>query len=270
MSAASENNVFRGQLGSVVSARRAEDKHIVYVTFSDEVTARLTFLEDGIFRYTVDPSGEFASYAEPRDKAHVAKIQQYPDESGCYTKPEAGISDADGTLTITSGGVTVVFDKNTAKMQIKNRTHVVMEEAQALVIGEDETVQTLVKQAGENFYGGGTQNGRFVHTGCSIQIVNESAWMDGGVASPNPFYYTTNGYGVLRNTFSDGVYDFGEKDVSQVTAAHKEPRFDAYYFVSNGKNGRETAGAPESLLQSDRKPAASAGIRLLRGSFKLL
>ena len=35
--------------------------------------------------------------------------------------------------------------------------------------------------------GGGTQNGRFVHTGETINIANESNWTDGGVASPNPF-----------------------------------------------------------------------------------
>src|SRR5699024_6468162 len=88
-------------------------------------------------------------------------------------------------------------------------------------------------------YGGGTQNGRFVHTGRKIQIVNESAWMDGGVASPNPFYYTTGGYGVLRNTFSDGLYDFGELDADVVTAAHKEHHFSAYYFVTERDGGRQ-------------------------------
>ena len=60
-----------------------------------------------------------------------------------------------------------------------------------------------------------------MHTGRKIQIVNESAWMDGGVASPNPFYYTTGGYGVLRNTFSDGLYDFGESDADVVTLPTK-------------------------------------------------
>ena len=81
--------------------------------------------------------------------------------------------------------------------------------------------------------------GRFVHTGKKIQIVNESAWMDGGVASPNPFYYTTGGYGVLRNTFSDGVYDFGESDPSFACAAHKEHGFSAYYFVTERNGGRQ-------------------------------
>ena len=48
--------------------------------------------------------------------------------------------------------------------------------------------------------------------------------MDGGVASPNPFYFTTEGYGVLRNTFADGSYDFGESETAVVRAAHKEAK----------------------------------------------
>ena len=113
-----------------------------------------------------------------------------------------------------------------------------MEEAEALTLTDVETVQKLVKHEKEQFYGGGTQNGRFVHTGKTIQIVNESAWMDGGVASPNPFYFTTAGYGVLRNTFSDGCYDFGETKEDIVSTVHKESKLSAYYFITDAENER--------------------------------
>ena len=67
--------------------------------------------------------------------------------------------------------------------------------------------------------------------------------MDGGVASPNPFYYTTAGYGVLRNTFSDGTYDFGETDEGLVLASHKEHHFSAYYLPNRkGKRARVGKG----------------------------
>ena len=91
--------------------------------------------------------------------------------------------------------------------------------------------------------------------------------MDGGVASPNPFYYTTAGYGVLRNTFSDGTYDFGESDEGLVLASHKEHHFSAYYFLTEKENGRESARA---LLRAYRKSNAASGIRILRGTLKLL
>lgn len=230
---------FAGQLTSVESVKKGDADNIVIVTFNGGVKAKLTFLEDGIFRYNVDPSGEFSEYAKPRQSSHKGRIQQYPDSSSEYSKPEAKIKDADGKFTITSKNVSVEFDKETAKMKILSNDKVVMEEKEALAISKSATVQTLKKNDGENFYGGGTQNGRFVHTGESINIANESGWTDGGVASPNPFYYTTGGYGVLRNTFADGKYDFGKTAADTVTATHEEGELDAYYFVSDGKDNTE-------------------------------
>jgi len=230
---------FAGKLTSVESAEKGSKDNIVVVKFNGGVTAQLTFLEDGIFRYNVDPSGEFSEYATAKSKSHVGRIQQYSDASSNYSHPKADISDKDGKITIKSGSVSVEFDKATAKMKVLSGDTVVMEEKEALSISNSATVQTLKKNEGENFYGGGTQNGRFVHTGESINIANESNWTDGGVASPNPFYYTTNGYGVLRNTFADGKYDFGKSEGDTVTATHKEGELDAYYFVSDGKNVTE-------------------------------
>ena len=198
---------FAGQLTSVESVEKGSKDNIVVVKFNGGVTAQLTFLEDGIFRYNVDPSGEFSKYATPKSQAHVGRIQQYSDDSSNYSHPKADISDKDGKITIKSGSVSVEFDKATAKMKVSSGDKVVMEEKEALSISNSATVQTLKKNNGENFYGGGTQNGRFVHTGETINIANESNWTDGGVASPNPFYYTTSGYGVLRNTFADGKDD---------------------------------------------------------------
>ena len=230
---------FAGQLTSVESVEKGSKDNIVVVKFNGGVTAQLTFLEDGIFRYNVDPSGEFSKYATPKSQAHVGRIQQYSDDSSNYSHPKADISDKDGKITIKSGSVSVEFDKATAKMKVLSGDKVVMEEKEALSISNSATVQTLKKNNGENFYGGGTQNGRFVHTGETINIANESNWTDGGVASPNPFYYTTSGYGVLRNTFADGKYDFGKSEGDTVTATHKEKEFDAYYFVSDGKDSSE-------------------------------
>ena len=85
--------------------------------FNGGVTAQLTFLEDGIFRYNVDPSGEFSKYATPKSQAHVGRIQQYSDDSSNYSHPKADISDKDGKITIKSGSVSVEFDKATAKMK---------------------------------------------------------------------------------------------------------------------------------------------------------
>lgn len=134
-------------------------------------------------------------------------------------------------------------------MTVKCGGKVVMEESSPLDLEESETVQTLKKHAGEDYFGGGTQNGRFIHTGNSIRIANESNWVDGGVASPNPFYWSDNGYGVMRNTFEDGKYDFGKTDGSVATARHYENELDAYYFVADASTGKSTAPVAQKLLQ---------------------
>lgn len=230
-------------LSSVKSA--AADGNVVEISFNDgEIKAKITFLEDDIFRYNVDPSGEFSEYATVNNASDTAKIPQYPDSSDEYTHPEASVSEEEDCFVITSGNTEIRFEKDTAKMTVAYNGKVVMQESKALSLG-NSTTQTLVKNSGENFYGGGTQNGRFVHTGEVINIANESNWVDGGVASPNPFYYTSAGYGVLRNTFLPGSYDFGSTSADTVTTVHNENEFDAYYFLSDGA---DTAQVVQDIL----------------------
>ena len=229
-----EKNAFCGTLSEAsVIQKDADRSNIVYLSFQEGIKGKI------IFRYDVSTDGAFPEYAAPRDEAHTAKIQQYPDEADAYTKPEAEILEDTSSVTVQCGRTRIMFDKEKALMTVYAGERKVMEEAKPLEFTSEETVQTLLRGENEHFYGGGTQNGRFVHTGRKIQIVNESAWMDGGVATPNPFYYTTGGYGVLRNTFSDGLYDFGESDADVVTAAHKEHHFSAYYFVTERDGGRQ-------------------------------
>lgn len=226
-------DVFAGSLSSVEAAQvSADSSNVVNVTFNDGVQGKITFLEDGIFRYNVDPTGEFSAYATPKSEEHLAKIQAQPDASDAYTKPDATVKDAGSAFEISAGNVTIVLEKATGKLSIKAGDKLVMQESAPLEIGEDTTIQRVVKNEGENYFGGGTQNGHFIHTGKTINIANESAWVDGGVSSPNPFYWSSDGYGVLRNTFADGAYDFGAKGAVAVNASHEEPEFDAYYFVT--------------------------------------
>ena len=158
---------FTGQLSSVTDATvDSNKKNVVHVQFNDgEVAAKITFLEDGIFRYNVDPSGEFSEYAAPNSSSHVATIQQQSDDSDEYRKPEAQVNDTGDTFEITNGTATIVFDKDTALMSVKNGGDIVLEETEALSLGRSSTVQTLAAADNEYFYGGGTQNGRFAHKG---------------------------------------------------------------------------------------------------------
>jgi hypothetical protein len=102
-------------------------------------------------------------------------------------------------------------------------------ELKPLILSEDGSTQTLTSDSGERFFGGGQQNGTFEFKGRLMEISYSGGWEEGDRPSPAPFYMSNRGYGVLRNTWTDGVYDFRSSDY--LTASHAENRFDAYYMV---------------------------------------
>lgn len=156
---------FRGQLETVDSVN--VDGNVVNISYNNgAIAGKITFLENGIFRYNVDPSGEFGEYAEVRKdipgyNTHTAKIQAQSDSSDKYSHPDANVSDKGTVWEISTDEATIVLDKATAKMSIKNKSgETIMSEAEPLVIS-NKTVQSLDTKADEYFFGGGTQNGRF-------------------------------------------------------------------------------------------------------------
>jgi len=83
--------------------------------------------------------------------------------------------------------------------------------------------------AAEHFFGAGMQNGRFAHRDTSVDIGVDYNWDEGGHGNSAPWYVSTAGVGVLRNTWAPGRYSFG----APVVAAHLEAtRFDAFYLVT--------------------------------------
>lgn len=114
----------------------------------------------------------------------------------------------------------------------------------------------LKAQEGEYFYGGGVQNGRFSHKGKKINILNTNQWTDGGVASPTPFYWSTEGYGVMWHTFSPGVYDFGAADKGVVALSHEGNYLDVFFMVDETpvallNDFYQLTGNPGSCLSLD-------------------
>lgn len=105
-------------------------------------------------------------------------------------------------------------------------------ELQPLDLSKEQSVQTLASQADEHFYGGGQQNGRFEFKGRELEISYSGGWEEGDRPSPAPMLLSSRGWGMLRNTWSDGSYDLRQDD--QATLLHREDRFDAYYFVGAG------------------------------------
>ena len=61
-------------LGAVTDVEK--EGNIVYVTYAGGEKTKITFLENDIFRFNMDPNGDFAEYPTPNSKDHTATIVQ--------------------------------------------------------------------------------------------------------------------------------------------------------------------------------------------------
>lgn len=105
------------------------------------------------------------------------------------------------------------------------------------------TTQTLARGADEQFYGAGEQNGsgNTSHRGKTLEVGVDYDWNEGGHPNSVPFYLSSAGYGVYRNTYAPGTYAFTDP----VTTTERENRFDAYYFA--GDSAKDVIGAYTKL-----------------------
>ncbi len=102
----------------------------------------------------------------------------------------------------------------------------IMEETEPISLGEHATA-ALQRGANDYFYGGGMQNGNFSHRDSIVNIRNDFGnWGANTTSNPAPFFVSTAGYGIFRNTFNKGTYAF--KDT--VLLQHEGHEYDAYYF----------------------------------------
>ena len=108
-------------------------------------------------------------------------------------------------------------------------------ELQPLDIDPKQAVQVLSTDAAERFYGGGQQNGRYEFKGRELPVSYSGGWEEGDRPNPAPFLLSSKGWGMLRNTWSDGSYDLRSDE--QIALQHAEGRFDAYYFVAPDMRG---------------------------------
>jgi len=221
-------------LGSVSSV--ANSDNVVTLNISTGERLRFTFLKDNMFRMYMAPLGEeFQDYPTPNSSSHTATITVKPDsqfETEHSVRPT--VNESATTVTISTAKITIEINKADSVIKVtKADGTVVWEEAAPLKYKSGSTYQTLKTDADEYFYGGGSQNGRFSHKGNTIKVATTNTWVDKSVSSPNPFYWSTDGYGVVRNTWKPGEYDFGNADADTIKTTHNEKRFDAYYFIDD-------------------------------------
>ncbi|MEI3607252.1 glycoside hydrolase family 31 protein [Pseudogracilibacillus sp. SE30717A] len=229
MVGSAENNN-EGAIGTINSIN--QDGSDVFIELSSGEGIKISFLKDNLFRFHLDPTGKFPEYPTPNNKDHVTTIvdkdeNEYKDS---YGKIDVKVEDSDADVyKISTNTIELRIDKKTSKMSLYNKktSKVIWEEAEPLKIQNNNAIQTLTTKENEYFYGGGQQNGYYSHKNQSINIKVGGGWDAGAASSPVPFYLSTEGYGVMRNTFKPGMYDFSKT----ATFGHNENRFDAYYFV---------------------------------------
>ncbi|MCP5536400.1 MAG: NPCBM/NEW2 domain-containing protein [Akkermansiaceae bacterium] len=190
---------------------------------ANHIDIKIQFYRDDVFRIQAAPDSQFADPKNDPEKAQIVIVDS-PEKVGLNMKED------DGSVIFTTPKLTLTLDKKTSRFTLaRPNGEVIWKELKPLDLTEKLTVQTLSTTEDEHFFGGGQQNGHFTHKGTQIEIRADGNWNEGGKPNPAPFYVSSKGYGVLRNTFSPGHYDFTE--VTNIKLDHQENRFDAYYFV---------------------------------------
>ena len=202
----------------------------VDVLFSNRQRMTIDFYGENIFRVFQDNSGGVIRDPEAKPEAQILVDQPRRKVSG-LTVEEKG-----GDITLTTARVRIELNKQTGLMKVFNllTNKCVIEEVAPVAFGPKEVTVTLKENPEEYFYGGGVQNGRFSHKSKVIAIENQNSWTDGGVASPTPFYWSTNGYGMMWYTFKKGGYDFGATEKNKVKLSHNSSYLDIFYMVNDG------------------------------------
>ncbi|WP_343335983.1 TIM-barrel domain-containing protein [Streptomyces sp. SUK 48] len=197
--------------------------HGSYTIRAGQLLARADFLSGGRLRLQADPSGSLSDPAgteivrtEPAADRHTSSF-----DAGAYY----GIRASEAVLRVYKKPLRFGLYK------ADNRTRI-WQEDKPLRWSTDGMRQSLDRGADEQFFGGGEQNGSFSHRGQTMYVSNSFDWDEGGYNNSQPFYLSSAGYGVFRNTFAPGVYTFD----SPVTTGQQERRLDAYYFLGDAKH----------------------------------
>jgi alpha-glucosidase (family GH31 glycosyl hydrolase) len=198
----------------------------VEVKLSNQEHMLFDFYSDHIFRLFYDKNTNVLHDPEAEPAAKI--LGDNPRKP--VSKLEVG--DNNNKIRIGTGKIIVELDKASSRFKIINKQNEpVLETLEPVRFEKKQITLTVKESAQEYFYGGGVQNGRFSHKGQTIAIENQNSWTDGGVASPTPFYWSTNGYGFLWHTFKKGKYDFGAKKKGVVNLSHETDYLDVFFMV---------------------------------------
>lgn len=210
-------------VGNISDFVKKDNNTFEITSGSDKI--KVIFQREDMFRIWLGVNGQFKELSGKSVEKPIEPIVIKDDFGPVNVK----WSDEGTYYKMETGKFVLRAYKNPLKfaMYKSDNQTVVWEESASLNYNGQSASQQLIRGEDEYFYGGGMQNGFFNHRDRKITIANNYGdWGSGTVSNPAPFYLSTAGYGVLRNTFQSGTYDFD----STVKLTHNENRFDAYYF----------------------------------------
>lgn len=202
----------------------------VEIVYENNQRLTLDFYGDHIFRMFQDIHGGIIRDPEAKPDAKI--LVEQPRKA----VNELKVKDEGNRATITTKDIVFAIDKQTSYFSIINlkTNKVVVESLKPIVFEPKQVTLELKENKDEYFFGGGVQNGRFSHKGKTIAIENQNSWTDGGVASPTPYFWSTNGYGFMWHTFKKGNYAFGAKTKGTVRLSHETDYLDVFFMIDDG------------------------------------
>jgi alpha-glucosidase (family GH31 glycosyl hydrolase) len=215
--------------GGILKAQKVNNT-TVEVLFKNGQRVTIDFYGNNIFRLFQDEKGGILRDPIAQPSAEI--LVQNPRK----TVENLQITETADHFVVSTISAQLNFDKATGLLSVinKNSNDQVLEFSAPIAFERNKVVLSLKENDDEYFYGGGVQNGRFSHKGKVIAIENQNSWTDGGVASPTPYYWSTNGYGVMFYTFKKGRYDFGAKEKGRVSLSHETDYLDVFFMINDG------------------------------------
>ena len=194
------------------------------IRLADGKQLTVDFYGPDIVRIFLDPAGGPVRDPEATPPAKIL-VDNPRKEAGKLTAMAFGEDEiwlsSDEVAMIVSPDGSIRFRHNAPFMRHKPDNQDIWRRIR-INFSQNATTLTLPGNDAADYYGGGIQNGRYRHSGKTIAIENQNSWTDGGVCSPAPWFWCTDGYGILWHTFAKGSYRFGEEVVLQHDT-HRKP-----------------------------------------------
>ena len=178
------------------------------------------------FRVFQDPNGGIIRDPKASPEAQILVNNPRRDAGEVVLDAAAG--------TLATKEIVVKVDTKTGQIQALKGGKVIVDQVVPTEFAKKRTIVKFAQDEDDYFFGGGVQNGRFSHKDKFIAIVNTNNWVDGGVCSPTPYYWSTAGYGVMWHTFKPGGYDFGAAEADNTVLYHETDYLDIFVMVNEG------------------------------------